>query len=152
MQMKTPIAQGRRIGFDYGEKRIGVATSDSESILVSPHATINNDADLSLKIGEILSDVQPVYIVIGNPKHLSGSDSSKSHEAASFAALVRSLYEGPIYLVDERLSTQASYAQMRESGKSARDSKSVIDQIAAVNILETALLNEKSNTSIGSRF
>jgi len=41
--MKTPIAQGRRIGFDYGEKRIGVATSDSESILVSPHATINND-------------------------------------------------------------------------------------------------------------
>ena len=150
--MKTPIAQGRRIGFDYGEKRIGVATSDSESILVSPHATINNDADLSLKIGEILNDVQPVYIVIGNPKHLSGADSSKSDEAASFAALVRSLYEGPIYLVDERLSTQFSYAQMREAGKSARDSKSVIDQIAAVNILETALLNEKSNTSIGNRF
>ena len=150
--MKTPIAQGCRIGFDYGEKRIGVATSDSESILVSPHATINNDADLSLKVREILNDVQPVYIVIGNPKHLSGADSSKSHEAASFAALVRSLYEGPIYLVDERLSTQASYAQMRESGKSARDSKSVIDQIAAVNILETALLNEKSNTSIGNRF
>jgi len=66
MEMKTPIAQGRRIGFDYGEKRIGVATSDSESILVSPHATINNDDDLSLKIGEILNDVQPVYIVIGN--------------------------------------------------------------------------------------
>ena len=152
MEMKTPIAQGRRIGFDYGEKRIGVATSDSESILVSPHATINNDADLYLKIGEILNDVQPIYIVIGNPKHLSGADSSKSDEAASFAALVRSLYEGPIYLVDERLSTQVSYAQMREAGKSARDSKSVIDQIAAVNILETALLNEKSNTSIGSRF
>jgi putative Holliday junction resolvase len=41
---------------------------------------------------------------------------------------------------------------MREAGKSARDSKGVIDQIAAVNILETALLNEKSNTSIGNRF
>jgi putative Holliday junction resolvase len=152
MEMKTPIAPGRRIGFDYGEKRIGVATSDSESILVSPHATIKNDADLSLKISEILNDVRPVYIVIGNPKHLSGVDGSKSYEAASFAALIRSLYEGPIYLVDERLSTQVSYAQMRDAGKSARDSKSVIDQIAAVNILETALLNEKSNTSIGNRF
>ena len=41
--MTKPVAQGRRIGFDYGEKRIGVATSDAASILVSPHATIIND-------------------------------------------------------------------------------------------------------------
>jgi putative Holliday junction resolvase len=152
MEMNTPIAQGRRIGFDYGEKRIGVATSDSESILVSPHATIINDDDLWLKIQDILNNVQPVYIVIGNPKHLSGADSPKSNEAASFAALIRTIYEGPIYLVDERLSTQISYAQMREAGKNEKDSKGVIDQIAAVNILESALLNEKSNTSIGSVF
>ncbi len=44
--MTKPVAQGRRIGFDFGEKRIGVATSDAASILVSPHATILNDDQL----------------------------------------------------------------------------------------------------------
>lgn len=152
MKMNLPIAHGRRIGFDYGLKRIGVATSDFESILVSPHATINNDNDLPLKIQDILNDVKPVYIVVGDPKHLSGADSSKSQEAVGFASLLRTLYAGPIYLVDERLSTQISYSQMRNVGKSSRDSKRVIDQIAAVNILEAALLNEKSNSSIGRVF
>lgn len=143
---------GRRIGFDYGDKRIGVATSDPESILVSPHATINNDDYLPKKIKEILDEVKPIYIVIGNPKHLSGLESEKSKDASSFATLIRTLYSGPIYLVDERLSTQISYAQMRDTGKNSKESKTVIDQIAAVNILESALLNEKSDTAIGSPF
>jgi putative Holliday junction resolvase len=151
MQM-TPIMSGRRVGFDYGDKRIGVATSDPESILVSPHATINNDDDLPKKIKAILDEVKPIYIVIGNPKHLSGLESEKSKDASSFATLIRTLYSGPIYLVDERLSTQISYAQMREMGKNSKESKTVIDQIAAVNILESALLNEKSDTAIGSPF
>ena len=150
--MTTPIMSGRRIGFDYGDKRIGVATSDPESILVSPHATIKNDNDLTIKVKEILDEVKPIYIVIGNPKHLSGLESEKSKDASSFATLIRTLYSGPIYLVDERLSTQISYAQMREMGKNSKESKTVIDQIAAVNILETALLNEKSNTEIGKLF
>jgi len=150
--MTTPIMSGRRIGFDYGDKRIGVATSDPESILVSPHATIKNDNDLTIKVKEILDEVKPVYIVIGNPKHLSGNESAKSQDASSFATLLRSLYSGPIYLVDERLSTQISYAQMRDMGKNSKESKGIIDQIAAVNILETALLNEKSDTEIGKLF
>lgn len=96
--------------------------------------------------------MKPIYIVIGNPKHLSGLESEKSKDASSFATLIRTLYSGPIYLVDERLSTQISYAQMREMGKNSKESKTVIDQIAAVNILESALLNEKSDTAIGSPF
>ena len=115
--MTTPIMSGRRIGFDYGDKRIGVATSDPESILVSPHATIKNDNDLTIKVKEILDEVKPVYIVIGNPKHLSGLESEKSKDASSFATLIRTLYSGPIYLVDERLSTQISYAQMHDMSK-----------------------------------
>lgn len=150
--MSSPIPVGRRVGFDYGEKRIGVATSDQESILVSPHATIKNDNELPKKIDEILAQVQPVYVVIGNPKHLSGMDSKTSQDVFGFASLVRNFFDGPIYLVDERLSTQISYAQMRQTGKSERESKPVIDQIAAVNILETAILNEKANGAIGSIF
>jgi len=143
------MKSGRRIGFDFGEKRIGVATTDLESILVSPHATILNDEKLLVKLTEILNEFEPVYVVVGNPMHLSGLNSAKSKQASEFAHLIRSIFSGPIYLVDERLSTSNAYSQMRDSGKSERESKSVIDQIAAVNILESALLSEKAGNSIG---
>ena len=54
--MNKPIDQGRRIGFDFGEKRIGVATSDAACILVSPHATIINDHQLPLKLKVLLAN------------------------------------------------------------------------------------------------
>ena len=73
--MTKPIAHGRRIGFDFGESRIGVATSDESSILVSPHATIKNDDYLSIKLKDIFAEINPLYVVIGNPIHLSGSQS-----------------------------------------------------------------------------
>ena len=147
--MSKPIAIGRRVGFDFGEKRIGVATSDSESILVSPHATLLNDEKLLIKLQEIITEVNPLYIVVGNPKHLSGESSTSSEAAAVFGNLLRSIFAGPIYLVDERLSTSNAYSQMREIGKSERESKAVIDQIAAINILESALLNERSGSAVG---
>jgi putative Holliday junction resolvase len=150
--MTKPIDIGTRIGFDFGEKRIGVATSDPESILVSPHATILNDEKLTEKLKEIFSHIKPIYAVVGNPRHLSGENSSKSVQAIEFAKLIQSIFTGPIYLVDERLSTSNAYAQMREVGKNSKDSKAVIDQIAAVNILESAILNEKAGTSVGEIF
>ena len=147
--MSKPIAIGRRVGFDFGQKRIGVATSDSESILVSPHATLLNDEKLLIKLQEIITEVNPFYIVVGNPKHLSGESSTSSEAAAACGNLLRSIFAGPIYLVDERLSTSNAYSQMREIGKSERESKAVIDQIAAINILESALLNERSGSAVG---
>lgn len=147
--MTKPVAQGRRIGFDYGEKRIGVATSDAASILVSPHATIINDQQLQLKLKDIFAEIEPLYVVIGNPIHLSGSESAKSLSALEFGKLIKSFFSGPIYMVDERMSTQSAYSQMREIGKSEKESKSVIDQIAAVTILESALQNEKSGNAVG---
>jgi putative Holliday junction resolvase len=147
--MSKPIEIGRRIGFDFGDKRIGVATSDRESILVSPHATILNNEKLVDKLKEIIQEVEPIYIVVGDPKHLSGEKSLKSDDAVEFATLVKSIYQGPIFFVDERLTTANSYSQMREIGKSEKDSKYIIDQIAAINILESAILNERSGTIIG---
>lgn len=147
--MNEPIPIGQRIGFDYGVKRIGVATSDAHSILVSPHATLVNDDKLMDKLTEIITDINPIYIVIGDPKNLSGKDGEKSVLASEFGILIKKLFEGPVYLVDERLTTTNAYAQMREIGKSEKESKHVIDQIAAINILESAILNEKSGTSVG---
>ena len=147
--MTKPVAQGRRIGFDFGEKRIGVATSDAASILVSPHETILNDDQLPLKLKDIFAEIKPIYVVIGNPIHLSGSESAKSVSAMEFGVMIKSYFSGPIYMVDERMSTQNAYSQMRKIGKSEKQSKSVIDQIAAVTILESALHNEKSGSSVG---
>ena len=147
--MNEPIPIGQRIGFDYGVKRIGVATPDAHSILVSPHATLVNDDKLMDKLTEIITDINPIYIVIGDPKNLSGKDGEKSVLASEFGILIKKLFAGPVYLVDERLTTTNAYAQMREIGKSEKESKHVIDQIAAINILESAILNEKSGTSVG---
>ena len=147
--MIKPVAQGRRIGFDFGEKRIGVATSDAASILVSPHATILHDDQLPLKLKDIFAEIKPIYVVIGNPIHLSGSESAKSVSAMEFGVMIKSFFSGPIYMVDERMSTQNAYSQMRNIGKSEKESKFVIDQIAAVTILESALHNEKSGNSVG---
>ncbi len=147
--MSKPLEIGRRVGFDFGDKRIGVATSDRESILVSPHATIVNDEKLLDKLKEIIQNVEPLYIVVGDPKHLSGEQSAKSADVVEFAFLVKSIYQGPVYFVDERLTTANSYSQMRDIGKSEKDSKHIIDQIAAINILESAILNERSGTIIG---
>lgn len=151
MVLKEEKSNGRRIGFDYGDKRIGVATSDYSGILVSPHATIINDENLLLKLADIFNEIDPVFVVIGDPMHMSGMASEKSNSASNFALLIQSLYKGPIYLVDERLSTQAAYSTMRELGRYEKESKRVIDQIAAVNILESAMLNEKSGSVIGRR-
>jgi putative Holliday junction resolvase len=147
--MSKPIAFGARVGFDYGDKRIGVATSDKESILVSPHSTIINDERIEIKIKEIISEFDPIYIVVGNPKHLSGALSKKSESAINFANLIKSFFDRPIYLVDERLSTVNSGSKLRGIGISERDGRSIIDQIAAIDILENALANEKSNLPIG---
>lgn len=147
--MAKPIPLGRRVGFDYGEKRIGVATSDRESILVSPHSTLLNDDKIEIKLKEIILEFDPIYIVVGNPKHLSGIQSHTSQSAIEFARLIKSFFDRPIYLVDERFSTISSNRKLRDVGITERRGKSIIDQIAAIGILESALENERSNRLIG---
>ena len=149
--MINSLKVGRRIAFDYGEKRIGVATSDEQTILVSPHATIVNDEQILAKLTDIFSDVNPIYVVVGDPKHLSGEVSKKSIQALAFADLIKKIFQGPIYLVDERLSTSSALSQMRSIGRKDKDSKAIIDQIAAVNILESAINNERSGNKIGAQ-
>ena len=92
------MKSGRRIGFDFGEKRIGVATTDLESILVSPHATILNDEKLLVKLTEILNEFEPVYVVVGNPMHLSGLNSAKSKQASESANLIGSIFKSSLLL------------------------------------------------------
>jgi putative Holliday junction resolvase len=143
------LTRGRRVGIDFGQVRIGVAVSDFDAILVSPVKTLPNDATLTTMLTEIFKEYDPIYIAIGNPIHLSGADSDKAKLIRSFAISMRDFYAGNIYLIDERLSTNQSISQLHEVGKNVKNSKSFLDQMAAVNILNQALQLEASERGLG---
>ena len=138
------MQRGRRIAFDYGDVRIGVATSDADSIICSPLTTLKaTDKSLLKIISEILVEIQPVQIFIGKPALLSGKDGLATEKAIGFADLLRGITDVVIVMVDERLSTVSAARSLRESGRNAKDSKSSIDMAAAVGILEFAIDLEK---------
>ncbi len=138
------MKRGRRIAFDYGDVRIGVAVSDPDSILSSPLTTLKTtDRNLKLQISDIFSEVDPVTIYVGRPALLSGKDGSASGKAAEFVALLSTITTAPIEMVDERMSTISASRNLRDAGRNAKDSKDSIDMAAAVAILDFAIEIEK---------
>lgn len=138
--MKT----GRRIAFDYGQARIGVAASDLSGLIASPIATLQaTDEDLLRKLSEMVIEYEPIYIVVGEPKHLSGASNPSLIAAHEFGELLRSITDVPIHFVDERMSTITAAKILRGAGHNAKESKSKIDAMAAVAILESALERER---------
>ncbi len=136
---------GKRLAFDYGDVRIGVAVSDQEAILASPLTTLNNDENtLQRELSELFFDISPIHIYIGSPTHLSGAVSSSSVKARLFGEMLRDNFGVDVYLIDERFSTKSAEMQMKSIGKSASRNREIIDQFAAANILEFALQIEKN--------
>jgi putative Holliday junction resolvase len=138
------MLRGRRIAFDYGVVRIGVAVSDPDSILSSPLTTLKaTDKSLLNQISEILADIEPVAIYVGRPALLSGNDGSATEKATQFGAVLSTITQVPIEMIDERMSTVSAARNLREAGRNAKDSKAAIDMAAAVAILDFALEIEK---------
>ena len=138
------MKRGRRIAFDYGDVRIGVAVSDPDSILSSPLTTLKaTDKNLNQLISVIFSEIEPVAIYVGRPALLSGEDGAASEKAAKFAAELAAITTVPIEMIDERMSTISAARNLRDAGRSAKDSKESIDMAAAVAILEFAIEIEK---------
>jgi len=138
------MQRGRRIAFDYGDVRIGVAASDADSIICSPLTTLkSSDKSLLKSIAEIFLDIQPIQIFVGRPALLSGKDGASTDKAVAFADLLRGITDIEVVMVDERLSTVSAARNLREAGKNAKDSKKSIDMAAAVGILEFAIDLEK---------
>ena len=138
------MQRGRRIAFDYGDVRIGVAVSDPDSILSSPLTTLKtSDKDLLLQISAMFSDIEPVSIYVGRPALLSGNDGSATEKAKEFVGLLATITTAPIKMIDERMSTISAARNLREAGRNAKDSKNAIDMAAAVAILDFALEIEK---------
>lgn len=139
------MQRGRRIAFDYGDVRIGVATCDMDAILCSPLVTLKSgDKNLMAQIASIMAEYEPITIYVGKPSHMDGRESESAAKAADFAAKLQAFALCPVELVDERLSTVTATRNMRESGVNSKDARATIDQVAAVAILEFALEIEKN--------
>jgi putative Holliday junction resolvase len=139
------MERGRRIAFDYGDVRIGVAVSDPDAILISPLAVLNTkDKKLFQRIKDIFEEFNPVTIFVGLPVSMSGIESESSEKARMFAQQLEDLSSCRVVLVDERLSTVNAQTKARAAGKSTRDTKNSIDALAAVEILERGLSHERA--------
>ena len=136
---------GRRIAFDYGDVRIGVAICDRDAILASPLTTLQSkDQKLFAQISDLVSEYEPIALYVGEPLNLSGEGSSSADKARAFADQLHEVFNIPVTMIDERLSTVSATSAMRDSGVSAKEARSRIDMAAAVAILEQAIRLEKA--------
>lgn len=134
------MERGRRIAFDFGDARIGVAVSDPDSILATPVITLDTRSqDLWDQIFELFSEYEPVEIFVGRPIHLAGHESDSTAKSEQFAKEIHERFGLNVSLIDERLSTVSAQRKLKDAGLSTRESKGAIDQASAVGILELAL-------------
>ena len=139
------MLRGRRIAFDYGDARIGVAISDPDSILASPLTTLSGgDPKLLRQIADLVTQYEPVAIYVGDPLNLSGESSASAQKARAFADNLSIEFGIPVTMIDERLSTVSATNAMRQSGLNAKDARSKIDMAAAVAILEQGIALDRA--------
>ena len=138
------MRHGVRIGIDVGTVRIGVAQSDPSGLLASPVKTVlRADDDFLDQLVECVTDSAAIEVVVGLPLSMSGSVSSSTEDALAVARELQKFISAEVRLIDERLTTVAALGAVKASGKSQKSSRSFIDQVAAVSILNAALDGER---------
>lgn len=134
---------GRRLGIDYGQARVGIAICDNDGIVATPLTTLKNDKTLFAKLEEILNEHSIVGIYLGKPKHLSGVEGATVELVSQFAQRFSESFEQPITYVDERLTSGGAEKLLKAAGKNSKESRGLVDQLAAVAILELGIQIEK---------
>lgn len=138
------LRTGVRIGVDVGRARVGVARSDRDGLLATPVETLARETALD-RIATLVAELNPLELVVGLPLSLRGGDTPSTGDARVFAGEIAARTSAPVRLVDERLSTVSAQRELHRSGRSARSSRAVIDQVAAVIILQNALDAERAS-------
>ena len=138
---------GVRVGVDVGTARIGVSRCDPHGMLATPVETVRRGSGDIARIREIAVELDAVELVVGLPLALSGRNTASTDDARAFAAQLAAERIAPVRLVDERLSTVSAQGALRASGRNTKNSRSVVDQVAAVIILQHALDFERSAQS-----
>lgn len=146
------MARGARLGVDVGKARVGLAASDPDGLVATPVETVARVLDAT---GVDSSDVRRIadearerfaaVVYVGLPRHLSGAEGAATADARAFATrLALAVAPVPVRMVDERMSTVTATSQLRAAGRKAKSHRKVIDQAAAVIILQSALDLERT--------
>ena len=128
----------RILALDVGRKRIGLAITDPLGFTVQPLFTLHRStprADVK-SIGRVLRKHSVAEIVVGNPLHMSGESSPQAVRTQAFAAELHTAFGLPVHLSDERLTTSEAHRHLHAMGKPRQEHQGLVDQVAAVLILE----------------
>ena len=160
MQTYTrPMGGDRILALDVGDRRIGLAITDALGLTAQPLFTIHRTterADLK-SVGRFIRQHGVTILVVGNPLHADGTQSPQAAKTQAFAQLLREAHPGLTHhLLDERLTTRAAHQLLDEVGHPKRtagksggrsvDRKDLIDQVAAVLLLEAFLQQRNGPT------
>lgn len=141
--------RGRRLGIDVGSVRIGVACSDPDAVLATPVETVRRDRSGKhlRRLAALVTELGAVEVVVGLPRTLADRTGTSALDAIDLAdQLARRIAPTPVRLADERLTTVAAQRSLRAAGVRARAQRAVIDQAAAVAILQSWLDQRRAAT------
>ena len=140
--------RGVRLAFDWGRVRVGVAACDPDGVLAYPVETVDARNNPLKRIREIVAEYEPVEVVFGWPRNLAGKEGpAVDNLRRVLADLEAAIAPLPVVLVDERMSTAEASRRLAEAGKDSRARRGIIDQMAAVGILEQALERRRQHLS-----
>jgi len=138
------MRSGVRLGVDAGKARVGVSVCDRDGLLATPVVTLNRSDRTVNELRGLVAEYGAVEVVVGLPLSMRGDDTASTADARTLAAELAAAIDVPVRLVDERLSTVSAQRALHQSGRSVKASRPVIDQVAAVIILQNALDFERS--------
>ena len=138
--------RGRRIGIDVGTVRIGVAVSDPDGILATPVETVRRDTKHLRRLAALVEEYEAVEVVVGLPRTLADRAGTSAQDAIAVADALATKIDVPVRLADERLTTVSAARSLRDAGVRAKAQRSVIDQAAAVAILQ-GWLDQRRNAA-----
>lgn len=130
---------GRVVGIDLGQRRIGVAVSDSGRVLAVPHSVVERRGDAAAERAElarVVGEIGAVAVVVGYPLSLDGSRGPAAVAAEAEAEALAEALGLPVELADERLSTAGAHRSLTSAGLGGRARRKVVDQVAASVILQ----------------
>lgn len=143
--------RGVRLAIDWGRARVGVAACDPDGLLAYPVETVPNDQHTIARLGQLIAEYEPIEVLLGMPIDLAGRHSIAAQQMSRVAELLAVRLNVPLRVIDERLSTANATRKLADRGRSAKQRRGIIDQAAAVDILEQALEFERqTGTAAGT--
>lgn len=136
-----PATHDTLLGFDFGERRIGVATGQTITRSANPLTTlqaVDNHPDW-IGIEKLITEWKPAALVVGIPAHLDGTASDMSKKAERFCRQLEGRFHLPVHRINESLTSFEAEQHLREKKKSTQHNKQEIDRMAAAIILQSWL-------------